>query len=61
MSATTTPIPLSLIRRAESFLSDGKTGQIVWHIRDGKILKCEVLESYRVVPDDEFVLLRETG
>jgi len=60
MSATAPTIPDALLRRVEAFLSAGTTGQIVWHVKDGRILKCEVLESYRVV-DDEPVQLREAG
>lgn len=48
----TNPMPQTVVDRIFAFMLTGKTGHIELHFRDGRLLKCSVNESIRIVADE---------
>lgn len=42
------PLPAAVWDRIVAFLLAGKTGRIELYVHDGRVRKCEIVESFRV-------------
>lgn len=55
------PLPQSLWLRIVAFLVPGNFGRVELDVANGKIVSCRIIETIKVVGDDDIVQLRETG